>query len=38
MGQEFYENVFSPAVAEAFRSGKDYTEIRDTIRKDWKTS
>jgi hypothetical protein len=36
MGEEFYENVFSPAVEKAFDSGKDYTEIRDSIRKDWK--
>ena len=38
MGPDFYEKVFAPAVAEAFKAGKDYTDIRDTIRKDWKTS
>jgi hypothetical protein len=36
MGDEFYRDVFSPAVREAFESGKDYVDIRDTIRKDWK--
>jgi hypothetical protein len=36
MGGDFYQNVFALAIADAFRSGKDYTEIRDTIRKDWK--
>lgn len=37
MGKTFYEDVFSPAVEEAFKAGKDYMEIRDTIRKDWKS-
>jgi hypothetical protein len=36
MGGEFYQKVFSPAIRQAYESGKDYTEIRDTIRKDWK--
>ncbi len=36
MGDDFYRGVFSPAIVDAFESGKDYTEIRDTIRKDWK--
>ena len=36
MGSDFYENVFSPAVKHAFDSGKDYKDIRDAIRKDWK--
>jgi hypothetical protein len=36
MGSDFYKNVFSPAVEDAFEAGKDYMEIRDTIRKDWK--
>ena len=36
MGDDFYKNVFSPAIEKAFESGKDYTEFRDTIRKDWK--
>lgn len=36
MGPEFYASVFSPAIEEAFASGKDYMDIRDTIRKGWK--
>jgi hypothetical protein len=36
MGEDFYKEIFSPAVEEEFTSGKDYTDIRDTIRKDWK--
>ncbi len=36
MGDEFYRDVFSPAIREAFESGKDYMNIRDAIRKDWK--
>lgn len=36
MGREFYEGIFSPAVEQAFREGKDYKDIRDEIRKDWK--
>ncbi len=37
MGDEFYRSVFSPAVQDAYQSGKDYTDIRDKIRQDWKT-
>jgi hypothetical protein len=36
MGEEFYREVFRPAIEEAHRQGRGYTEIRDTIRKDWK--
>ncbi len=36
MGSDFYNKVFSPAVEDAFESGKDYMEIRDNIRKEWK--
>jgi hypothetical protein len=36
MGDDFYQQVFSPAVKAAFTSGKDYTEIRDKIRESWK--
>ena len=36
MGEEFYSEVFRPALEEAFREGRGYTEIRDSIRKDWK--
>jgi len=35
MGRSFYEKVFRPAVGAAFKSGKSYKEIRDSIRKDW---
>jgi len=35
MGREFYDKVFSPAVASAYDEGKDYMEIRDSIRKEW---
>jgi hypothetical protein len=36
MGKEFYDEVFRPAVDAAFKDGKQYTEIRDSIRKGWK--
>jgi hypothetical protein len=36
MGEEFYETVFRPAIEDAVRQDKGYTEIRDSIRKDWK--
>lgn len=36
MGARFYQEVFSPAIAEARASGDAYEEIRDAIRKDWK--
>lgn len=36
MGREFYLKVFSPAVGRAFEEGKEYREIRDTIRAEWK--
>ena len=36
MGSTFYDDVFVPAIAEAISEGKDYTQIRDSIRKDWK--
>ena len=36
MGSEFYKDVFAPTIEQAYENGKDYTEIRDTIRKDWK--
>jgi hypothetical protein len=37
MGAEFYDDVFVPAIAAAIANGKRYEEIRDTIRKDWKS-
>ena len=36
MGASFYDEVFVPAIAEARADGKDYTAIRDSIRKEWK--
>ena len=36
MGAPFYHQVFHPAIAQAFREGKPYEEIRDTIRAGWK--
>jgi hypothetical protein len=36
MGREFYEDVFHPAIAQAYREGKRYEDIRDVIRKEWK--
>ena len=36
MGREFYETVFVPAIREAVETGKSYTSIRDTIRREWK--
>jgi hypothetical protein len=38
MGTDFYHHVFSPAIEEAFREGKSYEEIRDTLRAQWKPS
>lgn len=36
MGAPFYAQVFVPTIAAAISEGKDYTQIRDSIRKDWK--
>lgn len=36
MGAGFYRKVFSPAIRKAFEDGKEYREIRDAIRSDWK--
>jgi hypothetical protein len=35
MGTDFYERVLQPAVREAWDSGKDYEDIRDTLRASW---
>jgi hypothetical protein len=35
MGEGFYERVFQPAVREALDAGKEYEEVRDTLRKEW---
>lgn len=36
MGKEFYSEVFSPAISQAYDEGKDYVDIRDSIRAEWK--
>ena len=36
MGGDFYAEVFHPAIEQAFKDGKRYEEIRDSIRKGWK--
>jgi hypothetical protein len=36
MGQEFYRDVFHPAIKQAFKEGRRYEDIRDSIRKPWK--
>jgi hypothetical protein len=38
MGEDFYADVFSPAISRAHEDGKSYEEIRDSIRSDWKPS
>jgi len=35
MGRAFYEQVFQPAIARAWREGKSYEEIRDSLRQQW---
>jgi hypothetical protein len=36
MGRSFYDQVFTPAIQEAFQKGMGYQEIRDSIREAWK--
>jgi hypothetical protein len=36
MGEDFYAQIFSPAIQQAHQDGKAYEEIRDSIRKEWK--
>lgn len=36
MGQEFYAKIFAPAIQKAFDEGKEYRDIRDVLRKEWK--
>jgi hypothetical protein len=35
MGERFYREVFSPAIARAVAEGSPYTAIRDSIRRAW---
>jgi hypothetical protein len=36
MGDDFYEQVFVPAIEQARAEGETYEDIRDAIRKNWK--
>jgi hypothetical protein len=36
MGQDFYSHTFSPAIRDAFNEEKEYRDIRDAIRREWK--
>ena len=36
MGQDFYDQIFAPAIQQAYEAGKSYRDIRDTIRQEWK--
>jgi hypothetical protein len=36
MGRDFYEEVFAPAILQAYEAGRSYRDIRDPIRRDWK--
>ena len=38
MGAAFYEGVFVPAITEARDRGESYEDIRDSIRKGWKSA
>lgn len=35
MGEDFYKDMFAPAVRKAWDAGKDYADIRDTLRNPW---
>jgi hypothetical protein len=36
MGKDFYDQVFVPAIRQAYDAGKSDRDIRDTIRREWK--
>ncbi len=36
IGRDFYDQVFVPAVRQAYDAGKSYRDLRDTIRREWK--
>jgi hypothetical protein len=36
MGEQFYREVFAPAIDTAFEQGRSYEGIRCSIRKEWK--
>jgi hypothetical protein len=35
MDRDFYREVFQPAIQKAWDAGKDYEDIRDTLRSEW---
>jgi hypothetical protein len=35
MGDDFYQQVFAPAIRQAFEAGEPYEAIRDRIRRAW---
>ena len=35
MGERFYQQVFQPAIQEAWEEGQDYEDIRDSLREEW---
>jgi len=35
MGEEFYKKVFRPTLEKLYSEGKDYMEIRDSVREEW---
>jgi hypothetical protein len=37
MGREFYDDVFHPAILQAVHDGNRYEDIRDVLRKEWKS-
>jgi hypothetical protein len=37
IGEDFYEQVFAPAIKQAKDAGESYEDIRDTIRKAWES-
>ena len=36
MGRDFYQDVFHPAIVQAYQEGQRYQDNRDVIRKEWK--
>ncbi|SMO81115.1 hypothetical protein SAMN06269117_1369 [Balnearium lithotrophicum] len=35
MGEDFYYKVFRPTLERLYEEGKDYMEIRDSVREEW---
>ena len=36
MGEDFYTEVFAPAIEQAKQAGQTYEAMRDSIRREWK--